>query len=313
MADAIPKDRTIAALDEEWTSIEALLATISSADWSTQTVLPGWDVKDNVSHIIGTEEMLLGNPAPNIEIDRESSAHVRNDIGEFNEVWVEALRSESPADVLARFKDVTAQRRAALVAMSQEEWDAESFTPAGKATYGRFMQIRVYDCWYHEQDIRDALGRPGNESGLPVEVTLDELTTAMGFVVGKKAGAADGQSVTFALTDGVAVVRQIHVLVDGRAGVVSSLREPATVTLTMPVGVMARRSAGRVPLDVQDPGIAVDGDVDLAERILRNQTYTLEPRRCVAVGIVHPQSCRNVAPGSHAVHRYWLDLTSCHG
>ena len=40
--------------------------------------------------------------------------------------------------------------------MSQEEWDAESFTPAGKSTYGRFMQIRVFDCWLHEQDIRDA-------------------------------------------------------------------------------------------------------------------------------------------------------------
>ena len=33
-----------------------------------------------------------------------------------------------------------------------------SFTPAGKDTYGRFMQIRVFDCWLHEQDIRDALG-----------------------------------------------------------------------------------------------------------------------------------------------------------
>ena len=274
MAVAIPKDRTIAALDEEWASIEGLLTTLSPADWSSQTVLPGWDVKDNVSHIIGTEEMLLGNPAPRLEIDRESNAHVRNDIGEFNEVWVEALRSESPADVLARFRDVTAQRRVALADMSQEEWDAESFTPAGKATYGRFMQIRVYDCWYHEQDIRDALNRPGNESGLPVEVTLDELTTAMGFVVGKKAGAVQGQSVTFALTEGGVVVREIHVLVDGRATVVEALPGAATVTLTMPIGTMTRRSAGRVPLE-DDPAISVDGDTDLALRILWNQTYTL--------------------------------------
>ncbi|MEO1057343.1 MAG: hypothetical protein AAFY28_10560, partial [Actinomycetota bacterium] len=107
-----------------------------------------------------------------------------------------------------------------------------------------------------------------------VEVTLDELTTAMGFVVGKKAGAMQGQSVTFALTNGGAVVREIHVLVDERAAVVPSLPRAATVTLTMPVGTMTRRSAGRVPLD-DDPAIAVDGDEELASRVLRNQTYTL--------------------------------------
>ncbi|MEM1335281.1 MAG: maleylpyruvate isomerase family mycothiol-dependent enzyme [Actinomycetota bacterium] len=275
MTAQIPRDRTVAALDEEWASIEALLSELRDDEWSIATVLPGWDVKDNVAHIIGTEQMLLGHPVPGIEIDRDAHAHVHNDIGAFNEVWVESLRAESPASVRSLFADVTTRRRAALAAMTQEEWDAESFTPAGPATYGRFMQIRVYDCWYHEQDIRDAVGRPGNESGLVVEVTLDELTTAMGFVVGKKAGATDGQSVTFALTDDDVVVREIHVLVDGRAGVVSSLPGPATATLTMPVGVMTRRSAGRVPLDVDDPRIAIDGDVDLAANVLRHQTYTL--------------------------------------
>ena len=33
-----------------------------------------------------------------------------------------------------------------------------------------------------------------------LEVSLDEMTTAMGFVVGKRAGAPDGSSVTFDLT-----------------------------------------------------------------------------------------------------------------
>ena len=125
-----------------------------------------------------------------------------------------------------------------LEAMSQEEWDAESFTPAGKDTFGRFMQIRVFDCWLHEQDMRDAVGRPGHESGLAVDVTLDEMTTALGFVVGKKAGAQPGDRVTFALTDGGATVREIHVEVVERAMVVDRLHLPATLVLTMPVGVM---------------------------------------------------------------------------
>jgi uncharacterized protein (TIGR03083 family) len=275
MASRIPKDRTVAALGEVWASLDDLLDGLSDDDWMLPTPLPGWSVQDNVSHIVGTEAMLSGEPGPSLEIDREASHHVRNDIGVFNEQWVEALRNETPAEVLARFRTLAASRLTTLGAMTDEEWNAESFTPAGRDTFGRFMQIRVFDCWLHEQDIRDAVGRPGHESGLAVEVVLDEMETALGFVVGKKAGATSGQRVTFALTDGGAVVREVHVEVAERAAVVPALSGPATVVLTMPVGVMTRRCAGRVgPDDLLDQ-VVIDGDVALAARILENQSYTI--------------------------------------
>ena len=275
MASSIPRERTIEALREEWASIADLLAGLSDDEWAMATPLPGWDVQDNVAHMIGTEMMMSGEPAPDIEIDREVATHVRNDIGAFNEAWIESLRGTDPADVRAQFVELSARRLAALDAMTQDEWDEVSFTPAGKDTYGRFVQIRVMDCWMHEQDIRDAVGRPGNETGLPVEVMLDEVTTALGFVVGKKAGVQQGQSVTFALTENGSVVREIHVVVDGRAAVVESLPGPATTMLTMPVGVMTRRCAGRVaPHELRDQ-ITIDGDADIAERVLANQTYTI--------------------------------------
>lgn len=275
MASNIPKDRTIAALTEVWVSIGDLLAALDDDEWRLPTALPGWTVQDNVAHIIGTEAMLAGEPNPDIEIDRDATEHVHNDIGAFNEQWVEALRPLAPADVLARFREVTTRRLATLVAMADDEWHAESFTPAGKDSFGRFMQIRVFDCWLHEQDIRDAVGRPGNESGLAVDVTLDEMATALGFVVGKKAGATEGQRMTFELTDGGTVVRRFHVEVGERATVVPELSGPATVVLTMPTGVMTRRSAGRVgPDDLLDQ-IEVEGDQELAAKILRNQSYTI--------------------------------------
>jgi len=275
MASSIPKDRTVAALGEVWASLGELLGDLTDEQWRLPSPLPGWSVQDNVSHIVGTEAMLAGEPGPSIEIDRESSEHVRNDIGAFNEQWVEALRVVQPNEVLSRFRELTGARLAALEQMSVDEWNAESFTPAGKDTFGRFMQIRVFDCWLHEQDIRDAVGQPGHETGLAVEVVLDEMATALGFVVGKKAGASAGQSVTFALTDGGAVVRQLHVEVGERAAVVAALSGPATVTLTMPIGVMTRRCAGRVgPDDLLDQ-VVIDGDLSLASSILANQSYTI--------------------------------------
>ena len=41
------------------------------------------------------------------------------------------------------------------------KWDEEGFTPEGPGPYRQFMAIRVFDCWYHDQDIREALDRPG--------------------------------------------------------------------------------------------------------------------------------------------------------
>lgn len=275
MASNIPKDRTVAALGEVWSSLGDLLGDLTDEQWLLASPLPGWSVQDNVSHIVGTEAMLAGEPGPSIEIDRDVNEHVRNDIGAFNEQWVESLRVVPPNEVLSRFRELTGARLAALEQMSEDEWNAESFTPAGKDTYGRFMQIRVFDCWLHEQDIRDAVGRPGHTTGLAVEVVLDEMATALGFVVGKKAGAVSGQSVTFALTDGGAVVRRMHVDVAERAAVMPALSEPPTVTLTMPIGVMTRRCAGRVgPDDLLDQ-VVIDGDLELAAKILANQSYTI--------------------------------------
>ena len=53
----------------------------------------------------------------------------------------------------------------------------------------------------------------------------------------------------------------------------ASMRRPSDVT--MPVGVMTRRSAGRVgPDDLLDQ-VVIDGDLALAARILENQSYTV--------------------------------------
>ena len=275
MASSIPKDRTVAALGEVWASLGELLGDLTDEQWRLPSPLPGWSVQDCVSHVVGTEAMLAGEPGPTIDIDRDANEHVRNDIGAFNEQWVETLRVVQPDEVLSRFRELTGARLATLDQMSVDDWNAESFTPAGRDTFGRFMQIRVFDCWLHEQDIRDAVGQPGHQTGLAVEVVLDEMATALGFVVGKKAGASAGESVTFALTDGGAVVRELHVEVGERAAVVAALSGPATVVLTMPVGVMTRRCAGRVgPDDLLDQ-VVIDGDLSLASRILDNQSYTI--------------------------------------
>ena len=212
MPAASDRDTLVAALHEQFDALIELGRELDEGQWTTASECPGWRIKDLYSHVIGTELMLLGRPDEG-EVD-DVGDHVLNEIGRFNELSI-ALRRERPgAEILAELERVVAERTAALDEMTQADFDASSFTPAGKDTYGRFMQIRIFDCWIHEQDAREALGRPGHASGHAVDVAIDEHATALGFVVGKKAGATDGQSVRLRLTGDTE--RTLDVRVDGR-------------------------------------------------------------------------------------------------
>ena len=127
--------------------------------------------------------------------------------------------------------------------MTDEEWEAESFTPAGPDTYGRFMRIRVMDMWMHEQDIREAVGPPGTRRGPVRRAGARRGAVGPGLRGGQAAGAPDGSSVTFDLQGPAA--RQVHVEVDGRAAVVDEPPGPADAVLSMPALTFTRLAGGR--------------------------------------------------------------------
>src|SRR4051794_40111163 len=168
-------------LETVWRSVADLCRDLDAGKWAHPTDCPGWSVQDHVAHMIGTERMLAGERPPSADID---GPHVRNDIGRANELWVEVYRALSGAEVLAAFEDVTARRLATLRAMTPEQWDAEGFTPEGPGPYRQFMAIRVFDCWFHEQDIREALARPGDLDGPVADHSIGRIARGLPFAVG---------------------------------------------------------------------------------------------------------------------------------
>lgn len=265
----VDRDRVVAALDEQFDAVIALADDLAPGDWDLPTACPGWSVKDNVSHVIGTEAMLLGRPLPEVEVPDDLS-HVRNDIGRFNEAWVESYRPRRPAEVVADLRSIVAERRGVLAGMDQAAFDEDSFTPAGPDTYGRFMRIRVMDIWFHEQDVREAVGRPGHLEGLAPVAVLDEVSAAIGYVVGKRAGAPAGSSVRFELTGPMA--RRIDVEVTDRARAVDALAGEPTVTLTVPGHNFTRLVGGRGADPAQ---VQVSGDADLGAAVVANLAYMI--------------------------------------
>jgi uncharacterized protein (TIGR03083 family) len=267
----VDRDKAIAALDEQWNALLALAADLAPDDWTRPTACPGWSVHDTFSHCLGIEAMLAGWPTPAVSLPDEMP-HVRNDMGRSNEVWVEAYRRSSPAEVVADLRQVVAERRAAVAAMDQAAFDADSITPAGPDTYGRLMRVRVMDLWFHEQDVREATGRPGRLGGLAAAMALDEISAVLGYVIGKKAGAPPGVSVRFELTGQLA--RRIDVAVSDRARVVVALTGGPTVTLTLACARFMRMAGGRLPRGA-DTGACVDGDAALGEQVMANLAFMI--------------------------------------
>lgn len=270
MPAASDRPSLVAALEDVWDHLVALGESLSEQQWKTPTELPGWTVQDNYSHIIGTELMLLGRPDPEIEL--VDADHLRNDIARFNEMSVEQRRNRSGAEVLEEFRAVTDERRVVLAASTDADFDAESFTPAGPDTYGRFMQIRVMDCWMHEQDCRAVLDMPGHIDGPAASVSLDEILPTTSYVVGKLAGAPDGSSVRLELTG--PDPRTVDVVVDGRARIVDDLDDP-TVTISMPALTWTRLAGGRRRVERSDPAITVVGDHELGWRVIEHAAFMI--------------------------------------
>ena len=178
-----------------WDDVCDVCDDLTDEQWQRPTDCPGWSVQDQVAHMIGTEMMLLGEDAPLEDIGH--APHVRNDIGKFNEQWVVLYRNRSGAETLADFRRVTGRRLDALRALPPEKWDEEGFTPEGPGPYRQFMAIRVFDCWYHDQDIREALDRPGFLEGPVADLALGRIPAKATAVrrreEGRRAAGLDGR------------------------------------------------------------------------------------------------------------------------
>jgi uncharacterized protein (TIGR03083 family) len=262
----------VPVLIAQWAVLDELLTALDDADWETETGLPGWRVRDVVAHVIGTEAQLCGDAAPEPTVDVRALPYVHNDLAAANELWVQALRPDSPVAVLARFRDVTRRRAKDLEAMTEADFDAPSWTPAGQGTYRRLLEFRVFDCWCHDQDIRDAVGRPGHETGPSAERAIDQIVGALGYLVGKRAGVPAGSAITVELTGPVR--RTLHVVVDGRARLVGELDRPATTTVSLSSGLFVRLAGGRVDPAGHLPEIGIAGDAELGRRLVENLNFT---------------------------------------
>ncbi len=259
------RELTINNLDACWNSVVDFLSNITDQQWETQSLCPAWNIKGVAAHMVAVEQVLsnwvptgLDTPPPFQDGEEHFGAAMKM----------------SGGDLVAHMQRTFDVRRANLAETTDEDFQTESMTPVGPSTYGRFMAVREFDFWMHERDCRTPLSLETDNGGPTAEMALNEVHLSIGYIVGKKIGLTEGQSIHFDITG--AVDRDIYVVVDGRATETDALDHP-TLTLHCDSMAFMNQACGRIDPEIPIAGgqISWSGDEELGAHAARNLRFTM--------------------------------------
>jgi uncharacterized protein (TIGR03083 family) len=261
----------VTALEQTWQGMSSAVTNLEPAQWDAPTDLPGWSVKDNVSHVAGLESLLLGNPYPADHV-LPDYPYLRHEAGRFMEIPVDVRRPLPGPSVLAELRSVCAARLAALRALPASAVDDDVTGFMGRPMKLKYLLgIRAFDCWTHEQDVRRALGHPGGMSSVAAEVSRRRLLLALTGLA-EDVPAAAGRVVVIETTGAIASGSTLRLgpdasYEDGAAGV-------ADVRVSLDFETFMRLGTGRVAFAAVSDEVALSGDVTLGEELMRNLAVT---------------------------------------
>ncbi len=253
------------SLEQCYDAVEGLCARMDEAQWRVQSLCPEWTARDVVNHLALMERAMTGW----VPSSTEELPHFERVLSD--DYQVAALGDKDFADLVT---EVFAARRGDLAKLTAADLDRPSWTPVGVKTFGRFLNIRVFDFWVHQRDITTPLGWPTDDTGPGAEIALAEVAGSLGYIVGKRIGLPDGTSIVFHLTG--PLKRDLSVVVEGRAKVVDHVDQP-DVELTADFLTFMQLACGRIdPQEEIDAGkVTWTGNGELGERAARNLRFTM--------------------------------------
>ncbi|WP_354641525.1 maleylpyruvate isomerase family mycothiol-dependent enzyme [Kitasatospora camelliae] len=273
-------NQTVQAYTDAWAqsieSVAELIAALPTDSWNRATECPGWSVRDVVSHIIAVESELLGDPRPIHALPRDLR-HVTSEYARYIELPVDKRRCHTPVEVVSELEYTVIRRCRALRNAKYGPGDLVRW-PAGPLsrdiTYLQLLRNRAFDVWVHEQDLRRAVGLPGNLGSPAAQVTRDYLLEGLPRVVARLAGAPAGTTVALDVTGPLEFLRTVRVDANGRGAMEESVHLAPDLQLSMDWETYVRLACGRVRPEAVAGRLRVDGDGELAARVLAHFALT---------------------------------------
>jgi len=268
---------TLQPYADAWThSIEAiseLVEHLVEADWNRRTPCPAWSVRDVVSHVIGLDCEMLGDPRPIHTLPRDLF-HVTNDHQRYMEMQVDVRRHHTAPEMTSELEYTVIRRNRQLRNESRDPGTKVRGPLGAELTLEESMRRHAFDVWVHEQDLRTALGRPGNLDSPGAHVARDVLLAALPDVVAVKAEAPRSSAIVFDVHGPVEFLRTIRVDIQGRGTLETAPALGPAATLTLDWETYVRLACGRVSPEAVGDRVKLEGDPDLTAAILRHFAVT---------------------------------------
>lgn len=262
---------------DAWTqSIEAISELVSplvEGEWRRPTECPGWSVRDVVSHVIGVETEALGDPRPIHTLPRDLF-HVKDETSRYMEVQVDVRRHHTGPEMTSEL-EYTIIRRCRQLRNDKRPATHRVPNPVfGEMPLEVFLRLRTFDVWVHEQDIRRALGKPGGLDSPAAHISRDMMLAGLPKVIAKKAALPPRSAVVFDISGPLEFLRTVRVDEEGKGSVSTSPSLGPVVTFATDWETYSRLACGRVkPRRVADR-LKIEGDPEVADRILANFSIT---------------------------------------
>jgi uncharacterized protein (TIGR03083 family) len=265
MSEAGDLSPVLSAMDHTWGSIIEVAESLTPEELLRPTRCPGWDVHDQIAHIASLEQLLAGGELAPEAPDAE---YIRNPVGARMERGVHALRGLPHDELVDVLRAAIEARRAALQANPPRVGDQITGVMGNPVPAERSLPIRVFDLWVHEQDIRVATNRPGNQAGPGAEVSRDAILMMLPTYWVEAAGAAPGRSLRLVVTGALPFERTIVTGEDGTATYPEVGAAPAdpVVRLDLDWLDLVARTNGRT--GAQQSPVHITGDETMARAVV---------------------------------------------
>ena len=141
-------------LAAELADLDAIVATLDEAAWLTRTPAEGWDVRDSIAHLAGSDAAAVLAVSRPEEFSARLPAIAADPDG-FIQADIDRGRAMPPSEVLAWWRDGRAVLLDAFADLDPSRRIPWFGPPMGPAS---FITARLMETWAHGQDVVDALG-----------------------------------------------------------------------------------------------------------------------------------------------------------
>ena len=184
------------------THLLTLLADLGEDDWSRLTAAPRWSVKDVAAHLLGGDVSILSGkrdgfrPAQKIQSNEQLIALVDR----LNAEWVLAARRMSPRLLRELLAFTGPEVEACFASLDPMEMGgAVSWAGPDPAPVWFDLAREFTERWHHQQQIRDATGRPRLYDPYLLSPVLDTFVRALPYAF-RNAMAPAGTFVRFEIS-----------------------------------------------------------------------------------------------------------------